>query len=469
MSYCCGAAATATEIAAAVRGRHVTASAVAEAALQRIARSNGAVNAFTTVTADRAMRDAARVDDRIAAGEDPGPLSGVPFAVKNLFDIAGVTTLAGSRILAGQPPAGRDAHAVESLTKAGAVLCGALNMEEFAYGFLTDNHHYGRTCNPHDLAHTAGGSSGGSGAAVAAGLVPITLGSDTNGSIRVPSAFCGTYGFKPTYGRLSRSGMVLFAPSFDHVGPLARSVADIAAAYDALQGPDPSDPAQAMQAAAAVSASLAQGMDGRRIAVAEGYFADCMTESARQALDAVATALAACRRVTIPGADAARAAAYVITSIEGSSGQYAALRSRPEDFDPATRDRFLAGALLPGEWYVRAQRFRTWFRQAVQALFADVDLILAPTVPFEAPSFGEEMLEVGGRPVPTRSTIGRFTQPLSLIGLPILSVPVHRPGRLPLGVQIIGRPFEEATVLRASYVLEAAGITSAPVMEPTPG
>jgi AtzE family amidohydrolase len=449
---------SAVAIAAAVRAGTPSAREVAQAALDRIVAHDPAVHAFTAVLHGRAMADATRVDALIKAGQDPGPLAGVPFAVKNLFDVAGLTTLAGSRILADNPPAATDAFAVRRLCDAGAVLVGALNMEEFAYGFMTDNAHHGRTTNPHDSARTAGGSSGGSGAAVAAGLVPLALGSDTNGSIRVPSAFCGVYGFKPTYGRLSRSGIVPFVPSFDHVGPLAGTVGDIAAAYDAMQGHDPADPVACKRDPEFATSLLSRGLEGLRTAIAAGYFENGMTEPSARALAAAAAAIGVTRRVTIPAPDEARAAAYVITSVEGTSLQLANLRIRPQDFDPATRDRFLAGALLPAEWYVRAQRFRAWFREAMRAVFRDVDLILAPAVPFEAPRFTDHTLHVAGEEVPVRATIGRFTQPLSLLGLPILVVPVRLPGCLPVGIQVIGAPFNEAAVLRVGQALEAGGI-----------
>jgi Asp-tRNA(Asn)/Glu-tRNA(Gln) amidotransferase A subunit family amidase len=193
-------------------------------------------NSFTTVTADTALAAAERIDKAMSQGENPGTLAGVPFAVKNLFDIAGITTLAGSKINAENSPAIQDATAVTRLKQAGAILVGALNMDEYAYGFVTENSHYGSTRNPHDTTRSAGGSSGGSSAAVAAGFVPITLGSDTNGSIRVPAALCGIFGLKPTYGRLSRAGVSLFCSSFDHIGCFARSVRDIAATFDILQG-----------------------------------------------------------------------------------------------------------------------------------------------------------------------------------------------------------------------------------------
>ena len=234
--------ADAIDIARKIRSKKLSATASTKAALEQIRLHNPAFNCFTAVLEQQALQQSEEIDRRIAAGQDPGPLAGVPFAVKNLFDVAGITTLAGSKIYATRPPAQRDATAVERLKNAGAVLVGALNMDEYAYGFTTENTHYGPTRNPHDTERVAGGSSGGSAAAVAAGMVPLTLGSDTNGSIRVPAAFCGIFGLKATYGRISRAGAILFAESFDHVGPFARSVQDLAHAFDVLNGPDPRDP-----------------------------------------------------------------------------------------------------------------------------------------------------------------------------------------------------------------------------------
>ncbi|MBE9113655.1 AtzE family amidohydrolase, partial [Nodosilinea sp. LEGE 07298] len=229
-------------LAAVVKAGKLSASTVVDAALADIATRNPSVNCFTEVTADRARSQAQAIDSAIDAGQDPGPLAGVPFAVKNLFDIEGITTLAGAKLNQSNPPAVQDATAIARLQQAGAVLVGALNMDEYAYGFVTINAHFGTTPNPHDPSRMAGGSSGGSAAAVAAGLVPFSLGSDTNGSIRVPASLCGVYGLKPTYGRLSRAGAFLFSSSLDHVGPMARSLADLATVYDSLQGPDPADP-----------------------------------------------------------------------------------------------------------------------------------------------------------------------------------------------------------------------------------
>jgi len=337
--------ADALALAAHVRARRVTAREAARQAIERIRARDPALNCFTGVLADSALRDADAVDAALAAGRDPGPLAGVPFAVKNLFDIAGLATLAGSKINAGHSPAAKDATVVGRLRGAGAVLVGALNMDEYAFGFTTENTHYGPTRNPHNPSRVAGGSSGGSAAAVAGGLVPLALGSDTNGSIRVPAALCGIFGLKPTYGRLSRAGAALFGISFDHVGPLAASVRDLAAAYDVMQGPDPADPVCAGRPIDPCLPHLDDGLDGLRIAVADGHVATRGEPEVFTAVDSVAKAVGATRRVTIRENDRARAAAMIITASEGASLHMDDLKSRPMDFDAMTRDRFLAGAL----------------------------------------------------------------------------------------------------------------------------
>jgi AtzE family amidohydrolase len=451
--------ADALTIAAAVRGGATTAVAVTESALARIASRNPALNCFTAVTAERALAAAGAVDARRAAGADPGPLAGVPLAVKNLFDLEGVVTLAGSKIDAERPPAAADATVVARLIASGAVPVGALNMDEYAYGFTTENSHYGPAHNPHDLARVAGGSSGGSAAAVAGGLVPLSLGSDTNGSIRVPASLCGIFGLKPTYGRLSRAGARLFAASLDHVGPFARSVGDLAAAYDAMQGPDRRDPVCAERPVEPACGELSRGAGGLRIAVLGGHFAGAGPAAA--AVAAVAKALGASRTVEIPEAARARAAAFVITAAEGANLHLADLKSRAGDFDPMTRDRFLAGALVPAVWIIEAQRFRQWYRAQVLALFRDVDILLAPATPCPAPLIGQETVEIDGALVPARPYLGVYTQPLSFIGLPIVAAPLRKPGELPIGLQIIAAPWHEADALRAAWVLERDGVTCA--------
>jgi 1-carboxybiuret hydrolase len=433
-----------SKIAEQVRNHHRSAVDMVDHALDVIAAKNGAINAFTTVTADRARKRAREIDALVASGKNPGPLAGVPFAAKDLFDIESVVTLAGSRVLASNPPATQDAAAIRALEQAGGILVGALNMEEFAYGFLTDNAHYGRTRNPLDLERTAGGSSGGTGAAVASGMVPLALGTDTNGSIRIPASFCGVVGMKPTFGRVSSVGMVPLAPSQDHVGWIGNCVSDVALAWRVLSG----------------DAGTFEEISSPVIGVADGYFADRMTGEARSAMATACAHLGPLRTVEIPFPDAARAAAYAITSSEASALRLEELRRCPEQFDPSTRYRFLAGALLPAAWYIKAKRFQTWFRAQLEQLFNDVDLLLLPASPFVAPRFGEESIEIDGKSYSVRPTIGRFTQPISSAGLPIVCLPIPGVAPLPIGVQLVGRPNSENLVLATALKLEQSLMAS---------
>src|SRR5215813_8558287 len=303
--------AQASEIAAAVREGRTSASAVVRAALAHIAADDPVLNAFTAVLGERALGRARALDNARLEGRELGPLAGVPLAVKNLFDIAGLPTLAGSKINRECAPAARDATLVARLEAAGAVLVGALNMGEYAYDFTGENVHYGPSRNPHDVQRMTGGSSGGSGAAVAGGLVPLSLGSDTNGSIRVPASLCGIFGLKPTYGRLSRAGSFLFCDSLDHLGPLARSVWDLAASFDVMQGPDAGDPVCTERPPEPTVARLDQAIAGLRIAVAGDYFERQLEPVAAQAVATVAKALGATRRVVLPDAARARGCAYL--------------------------------------------------------------------------------------------------------------------------------------------------------------
>ncbi|MDB5728646.1 MAG: atzE [Noviherbaspirillum sp.] len=454
-------------IARAVRSGEASALEMVRAALERIDARDAELNAFTAVSRERALSEANAVDAARAAGDALGPLAGVPYAVKNLFDIAGMATLAGSKINAGRAPAAVDATVVRRLRDAGAVLVGALNMDEYAYGFTTENSHYGATRNPHDPARIAGGSSGGSAAAVAGELVPLSLGSDTNGSIRVPASLCGIFGFKPTYGRLSRAGTYPFVASLDHVGPFARSVADLALAYDVMQGPDAADPACAQRPAEPSLALLPQRADGLRIAVAGGYFVNNAGPEALDAVARAAQALGATRTVTLPEVARARAAAFVMTAVEGANLHLHDLRTRAQDFEPLSRDRLLAGALIPASWYTQAQRFRRWYRDEVMKLFADVDVLLAPATPCGATLVGQESMTIGGADMLVRANMGMLTQPISFIGLPVVAAPVRQPGRMPVGVQIIAAPWREDHCLRVAAALEAQGIAVCAPFIPT--
>ncbi|MFO1415631.1 MAG: AtzE family amidohydrolase [Burkholderiales bacterium] len=453
----------AAAIVAGIRNGATTAVAVAERSLDAIARLDPQLASFTAVTAERALAEARAIDARRAAGQALPPLAGVPYAVKNLFDVAGLPTLAGARVHAQRPPAAEDATLVARMREAGAVLVGALNMDEFAYGFTTENAHHGTTRNPHDVACIAGGSSGGSGAAVAARLVPLSLGSDTNGSIRVPSSLCGIWGLKPTYGRLSRHGSFPFVDSLDHLGPFAATLPDLAACYDVLQGADPADPACAQRALEPVRHVLAQGAGGLRIARLGGYFEQHATPAAIAALDRACTALGVTTATEMPAAALGRAAAFVITASEGGERHLPHLRTRRAEMEPLSRDRFTAGALTPAAWYAKAQRVRRWFRDGVLELFARHDVLLAPATPCAATPAGTEWLDVNGERLPLRASMGLLTQPISCIGLPVVVAPMPRHGALPIGVQVIAAPWREDLCFRVAASLAACGAAYAPL------
>ncbi|MBY0611384.1 MAG: AtzE family amidohydrolase [Beijerinckiaceae bacterium] len=449
------------EIAAAVRNGSLTAEAVVTDCLARIETLDPTLNAYTDVTAGRALEQARGIDLARRKGEPLGPLAGVPFAAKNLFDIEGLSTRAGSKINRELPPATRDALLVERLSAAGAILVGGLNMGEYAYDFTGENAHDGACCNPHDPARMAGGSSSGCGSATAAGLAPVSLGSDTNGSIRVPSSFCGVFGLKPTYGRLPRTRSFPFCDSLDHLGPFARNALDLALAYDALQGFDAHDPACAPRQAEPVTTTLFKGVAGLRIAVAGGYFSTDDMPEAAAAVSAVARALDAQRFIKIEGAAVARAAAFLITNAESSAFHLGRLRMRADDFDADTRDRLLAGAMLPAAWYLKAQQARRWFHDTMLRVFESVDLIIAPSTPCAAPLIGQKTMELRGETVAVRPNLGLFTQPISCIGLPVAAVPFFGGGALPIGVQLIAPPWREDICLRAAHALEQAGVVEA--------
>jgi 1-carboxybiuret hydrolase len=311
------------------------------------------------------------------------------------------------------------------------------------------------------VTRMTGGSSGGSGSAVAGRLVPLALGSDTNGSIRVPSSLCGVFGLKPTYGRLTRARTFPFVASFDHLGPFARTVMDLALAYDAMQGHDPDDPACADRPAEPVTPLLEGGIADLRIAVAGGYFRKGAFPEAIVATDRVAAALHANRDIEIPQAARARAAAYVITASEGAALHLDRLRGRARDFDPAVRDRLIAGAMIPASLLIKAQKFRRWYRQQVLSLFDEVDALLAPATPCTAPAIGQETFVLDGTALSVRANLGIYTQPISFIGLPVVAVPIPL-APLPIAVQIIAAPWREDVALRIAHALEQQGIAVAP-------
>jgi len=448
-------------MAARVRAGESTAIELVAQALADIAARDGNLNSVTDVYEDRALDDARRVDRVIETGADPGPLAGVPFAVKNLFDVAGNRTRAGSVIELDRSPALTDAAAVRRLRDAGAVVVAATNMDEYAHGFTTENAHAGTTRNPHDLRRIAGGSSGGSAAAVAAGLVPLALGTDTNGSIRVPASLCGTFGLKPTFGRVSRAGTVLFVTSLDHVGPIARTAADLATAYDALACFDPEDPMSSDRPVEPCTPVLGHGTDGLRIAVAVGHFETVADDTAQDAVYRAGQALGVERDVLVDRSHQACAAASVITSAEAGQRHLVQLRARAADYDPAVRRGLLAGALLPAADYLAAQRLRAEYREVVRRIFEDVDVLLTATTPCSAPLIGQRTMDVGGEQLLVGMSLGLLAQPWALIGLPALSVPMTGRDGLPIGVQLVAAPYRETSLFRVAAALEEDGVSRA--------
>jgi AtzE family amidohydrolase len=452
----------ALEIAARIRAGEVSAVQVVDAALAAIERRNPAINCFVEVTASRAREEAKAVDALRAKGRPLPPLAGVPYAVKDLFDVTGLSTIAGSALHRNSPPATADAALVARMRDAGAILVGTLNMDAYAYGFTTENTAFGPTRNPHDTSRVAGGSSGGSGAAVAAGLVPLSLGSDTNGSIRVPASLCGIFGLKPTYGRLPRSGSYPFVDSLDHLGPFATTTADLAVCYNALQGPHAGDPACAQRPIDPVSRKA----DGRglRVARLSGYFDRYASDEARAASVRAAECLGAVAEIELPEVERARAAAFIITASEGGERHLSTLKKHYADFEPLSRDRFLAGALTPAAWYLKAQRLRGWFRDRMAEVFSNYDVLIAPATPVSAMPIGTEWLDLGGEKLPLRASMGLLTQPISFIGLPVVVAPIVTPG-LPIGVQLIAPPWREDLCFAAAANLELAGVARSRITE----
>jgi AtzE family amidohydrolase len=402
-----------------------------ERSLAAIGERDGAINAFTAVFADRA-----RAKARVASGS----LKGIPFAVKNLFDVKGISTLAGSKINKDLPPAARDSPLIEKLEAAGAVLVGATNMDEYAYGFSTENTHYGPTRNPHDPEHVAGGSSGGSAAAVAAGMVPLSLGSDTNGSIRVPASFCGIWGLKPTFGRLARERSFPFVNALDHLGPFADSLELLAKSYDVMQDGE--------------KVAAMKGTNGLRIALAGGYFEENAEPEVYALTKKTAEKLNVTRVVDIPGAAEGRAAAFVITATESGQLHLPNLRKRPQDFEPLITERLMAGAMIPAAWYLQAQRVRGWYYRQVMKLFDKVDVILAPATPRPAQKIGQEFFTIRGKRMLARPNTGLLTQPISCVGLPVICAPVGKVDGMPVGMQVIAAPWREDNCFRVARAIE---------------
>jgi aspartyl-tRNA(Asn)/glutamyl-tRNA(Gln) amidotransferase subunit A len=427
---------------------------VVRAHLDRIAAVDQTLRAFITVCADAALESARAAEAELMAGRAVGPLHGVPWAPKDLYSTKGVRTTGGSKILTDSVPSA-DATVVARLAGAGAILLGKLNMHEFAYGPEGLNAHYGDTRNPWgmDAHRIAGGSSSGSGAAVAAGLVPGSLGSDTGGSIRIPASLCGITGLKPTYGRASRAGVLPLAWSMDHVGPMTRSARDCALMLSAIAGYDPADPTTSVLPVPDYGVALTGDVKGLRVGLLRAHFTDIAAPDVRAAVEAAAKQLERAGAVVdevnlIQVAHVGSASAAIVAS-EALAYHAAWMRSRPQDYQPDVRERLRMGAFVNGAHYVRAQQVRALVTREVDEALARRDVLLAPASPITAPVLGERETTLGDGPSEVRSALLRCARPFNFSGHPACAAPGgFTAGGLPIGLQVVGRPFDEATVLR---------------------
>lgn len=461
---------TITEIAPLLRARKLSSVELTRATLDRIEALDKKLNSFITVLREAALADAAAAEKEIAAGKYRGPLHGVPISIKDMFATRGVRTTCGSKVLADWVP-DHDATAVARLRSAGAIIVGKTNMHEFAYGVTSDNQFYGPVHNPWDRKRVPGGSSGGSGAAVASGLGFASLGSDTGGSIRIPSAVCGTAGLKPTYGRVSRYGAIPLAWSIDHVGPLARSAADAAVMLQALAGPDPHDSTCSRRRVPDFSAGLQQGVHGLRIGIPQQYFFEHVDPEIASAVHAAIAKLegmgARVETVSLPHLDLCSAAEAHITLAEATSYHEPYMKTKIDQYGAGVRTDLEAGKYLLATDYVKSQRARTLLKQVFAAAFQKVDVIASPTVPAFPPLIGEVFVQSGDLREHVIDAFLRFAIPYNLAGLPALTVPCgfSRAG-LPIGLQVAGKPFDEATLIRVGHAYEtAAGKRPSPPLE----
>lgn len=427
-----------------LRTRGISSVELTEQCLRTISQLNPVLNAFLTVTAELALRQAKAADEAFARGEDRGPLQGIPFAAKDIFDTAGVRTTYGSRIFAEHVPAS-DAELIRILGESGAVLVGKVGLHEFAYGITSTNPHFGAVRNPWDPERIPGGSSGGSGAAVAAGMALMALGTDTGGSIRIPSSFCGVCGLKPTFGRLSTAGCRPLSASLDHMGPMAASVEDLALTMAALDGRAP--------------APERRSLAGLRFGVPENYFFDHAQPEVREGVLRMARAAAdlgaSVEPVQVSAAEEVTEIAFRIILPEAAD-TVADLWDRRGEFGEDVRARFEQGRNQDPLLYLRAQQERVAAAREFLRVFERCDILLAPSTPTAAPRIGQTTLNEGGREVDLRVATTRPSRPINLLGIPSLALPCGFAGGLPLGAQLLAAAGQDGRLLAAGRLLEKA-------------
>jgi len=450
---------TILEAAAALRARKISSVELTVALLEGISKLNPKLNAFITVMEESARAAARQADEELARGIDRGPLHGIPIAVKDVFSTRGVRTTCGSKVFANHIP-DRDAAVVEKLVQAGAVLLGKTNMHELAYGITCANPHFGLVRNPCDLERIPGGSSGGSAAAVASEMVFMAMGSDTGGSIRIPASFCGAFGLKPTFGRVSRYGVMPLDFSLDHMGPLTRSVRDAAVTLQALAGFDPRDDTSSREPVPVYLPPEDPSLNGVRIGLPENFYFDRLqpevAAAVRRMVGTAESLGAGIIPLRVPDIAALNTIARIILYAEASALMEPYLAQR-ENFGADVLGLLDQGRFLPATDYVNAQRLRRLMQQEFRALFKQVDCLFTPTTPIAAPKIGQTTVEIDGEVEDVRLASTRLVRGINALGLPALSMPCGAdPNGLPLGLQIIGRPFEEPLVLRVAAALEAS-------------
>ena len=452
---------TLASVAADIRAGRLSPVEATRACLDRIARLDGRLRAFITLDAEGALTTARALEADARAGRWRGPLHGVPLAFKDLCHIRGLPSSCGTKT----PHyffAEAECTAVRRLVGAGAVTLGKLNMTELAMGPFGDNAHHGDVQNPWRLGHCAGGSSSGSGAAVAAGLAMGALGTDTGGSIRLPAGCCGIVGLKPTYGRVSRAGVMPLSWSMDHVGPMALTVRDVALLLGVIAGHDPEDATSSHRAAADYAAALGHPIAGLRVGVPENYYFHGldpeMEAGVRRAVAVLEGLGARVSEVRIPDPGLITDVANIIARAESAAIHSRLLRERPQDLQPAVRARLELGVRIPAHDYLQALRLRARLaREFIREVFSEVDALAAPVIPEPAPSLAGVKAGTTEDVTARMKQFSRLTRPWNGLGLPALSVPCGFSGAgLPLGFQIVGRPFDEATVLRLGHAYEQA-------------
>ncbi len=451
---------TISELEPMIRDRKLSPVELVRACLDRIHALDGRFHAFITVMEESALAEARAAEEAVVAGSHTGPLHGIPVGLKDLYYTKGVATTAGARFLADFVPE-EDAPSVANLRAAGGIILGKLNLHQFAFGAIGTNPQYGTPANPWDTERIPGGSSSGSGVALMAGMLPAATGSDTGGSIRIPSAICGVVGIKPTYGRVSLRGIIPLSGSLDHAGPMARSVEDCAILLEAMAGHDPKDPRSVDLPVPSYRNSLRQSVKGLRAGVPRGEFFGALQPAVRDAVEKAIATLeelgVSVEEVEVPSMDEAVTVSLGLLGPEAAAYHKRWMDERPGDYDPQVLRRLQAGSSVSVEEYEKAKQGKADFTRRYQDVMKDLDLLLAPTEPVTAPKIGESSMVIDGVKEATQNLMVHLNRPFNITGMPAITVPCgFDEDGLPVGLQIAGKPFDEATVLRTAYAYEQA-------------